>query len=774
MVNRVDAWGKYLPLDERAKGKARTAKGELTKTILIRHYRGAEPSDLVGLHSTSPDDHSLWLGIDVDQHGEVDKEKERRNRAAAIKLFERAKGLGFRPLLIASNGRGGYHLIILFRRPTPTWKIFSFGQWLLRDWEQLGLDEKPELFPKQPRLGESTKYGNWLRLAGRHHTFKYYSQVWTGTRWATGDEAIRIILRKKGVSAKKIPAEAFELASQPTPAAAATVTCVPPGKLSAVQKRALTLLRTKEAIQGQGGDKITWTASLYLIRDFALTMEQALPVMLKWNATHCHPPWSEKDLIRKLRRAEQEPGPRGRLLAESEQLKPVPAEDTGGEPFCAEIPDFILCDWDLVRPYTETAKPGRRSVAKQIQKALILASLVLQRASRVHIPDVLFAQLLWGGDHTRWPQRWRRALRRALSKELKIPLHAECPPACPLHHCTDVPHRHFRFFPKKPETLGDLHHFWVTKDEKGVFVYDFRQLKSHHPVAEQAEELKERIDTARRAGSLCSIYLPAWLFGPRVLQPGPCHILQALTRELTRVRHKRCDRPDRAEVVSGDSNPLLTATTKYVAFAGNGRGKRARYHGRGYRLEVWLERAGYAVGDKCDFWATARQFLRDLHELSGPLGLVVGATRSDTGEWHSLDRLLEMSQSEVGRKWLKKCRLLVFSAEDYLLRWRRYFAKAFGFSFIPGGMAGSARSTPVSKKRAVISSALELDAWMCHAGMTNRVLAKKLGVPVATVGFQRAGSRPWSADFERKLCAYLKASRRSSSSVIKSGQKIPP
>src|SRR5262245_16259739 len=36
LVNRTDAWGQYLPLGERDKGKAQTRKGQLTEGVLIR------------------------------------------------------------------------------------------------------------------------------------------------------------------------------------------------------------------------------------------------------------------------------------------------------------------------------------------------------------------------------------------------------------------------------------------------------------------------------------------------------------------------------------------------------------------------------------------------------------------------------------------------------------------------------------------------------------------------------------------------------------------
>ncbi len=49
LTNRRDAWGKYLPKDQRPKGNARTAKGALTTEILERHFHGADVAHLIGL-----------------------------------------------------------------------------------------------------------------------------------------------------------------------------------------------------------------------------------------------------------------------------------------------------------------------------------------------------------------------------------------------------------------------------------------------------------------------------------------------------------------------------------------------------------------------------------------------------------------------------------------------------------------------------------------------------------------------------------------------------
>lgn len=56
------------------------------------------------------------------------------------------------------------------------------------------------------------------------------------------------------------------------------------------------------AISGQHGDVHTFRVCCRLTRGFALDDEQALQVLAEWN-TRCQPPWSEAELLDKLRRA---------------------------------------------------------------------------------------------------------------------------------------------------------------------------------------------------------------------------------------------------------------------------------------------------------------------------------------------------------------------------------------------------------------------------------------------------------------------------------------
>lgn len=55
-----------------------------------------------------------------------------------------------------------------------------------------------------------------------------------------------------------------------------------------------------DAVEGQHGDSRTFTAAALLVNDWALTTEEAWPLLLRWNARHARPAWSEEELLEKL------------------------------------------------------------------------------------------------------------------------------------------------------------------------------------------------------------------------------------------------------------------------------------------------------------------------------------------------------------------------------------------------------------------------------------------------------------------------------------------
>jgi hypothetical protein len=210
LENRTDAYGNYRSVDDRTAGTARTIKSTLTSHTIQRHFMADDRGDLIGLHTTSPENTCRWLVIDIDHHGESDLDPEYRNEAAAIAIRDKLENQGITSLLMRSNGRGGFHLWVIFNAPVETATVYRFGQWIVVDWQELGLGEKPEVFPKQDQLAEG-KLGNWVRLPGLHHTYDFFTEVWSGDSWLQGQEAIDAICNHPRVAAEDITSERFAL-----------------------------------------------------------------------------------------------------------------------------------------------------------------------------------------------------------------------------------------------------------------------------------------------------------------------------------------------------------------------------------------------------------------------------------------------------------------------------------------------------------------------------------------------------------------------------------
>lgn len=217
MVNRTDVWGSYLSIEKRrttdqhffiAPFAAARGKTFLTKALLAKHFVALD-GNLISLHSTSADKTSRWLTIDIDRHDGEEEVSRENNLAAAIAWHDRLLSMGFDPLLLDSNGNGGYHVITLFDTPVPTADIYAFGQSVIADWEKRGLARRPETYPSRVSIEEG-HFGNCLRLFGRHHTREHFTRVWSGEpgvqdAWLEGAGAIERILQTRCASPSLLP-----------------------------------------------------------------------------------------------------------------------------------------------------------------------------------------------------------------------------------------------------------------------------------------------------------------------------------------------------------------------------------------------------------------------------------------------------------------------------------------------------------------------------------------------------------------------------------------
>jgi hypothetical protein len=75
-----------------------------------------------------------------------------------------------------------------------------------------------------------------------------------------------------------------------------------PGDSSVEARAAAYLARCAPAISGSGGHATTFVTAQRLVRGFALDEETAFRLICVWNET-CQPPWSERELRRKIKQA---------------------------------------------------------------------------------------------------------------------------------------------------------------------------------------------------------------------------------------------------------------------------------------------------------------------------------------------------------------------------------------------------------------------------------------------------------------------------------------
>ena len=212
LVNRTDVWGRYLSPKYRGesstgnpKNKAITApfkqeRGKifLQQSSLEKHFKAKEGGGILGLHSCSSDGASKWFALDIDLHDDDDLSVSREGNFVAAKAwYKRLQEEGFDPVLMDSNGNGGYHLLVLLGKAMSSVSVRKFCEKLVSDFERLGLDSPPDLFPGN--FGSNHK-GSWLRIPGRHHTRKHFTRVfndepWAESLWLEGHEAIdRLIM----------------------------------------------------------------------------------------------------------------------------------------------------------------------------------------------------------------------------------------------------------------------------------------------------------------------------------------------------------------------------------------------------------------------------------------------------------------------------------------------------------------------------------------------------------------------------------------------------
>jgi hypothetical protein len=200
----------------------------------------------------------------------------------------------------------------VFKDPAPTPVVFVFAQHLISNHSHLGLRETPETFPKQPRLSENCRYGNWLRLPGRHHTREHWTAVWHDGTWLTGEAAIDRLISTTGDSASILaewartnPIETAPPAArttQPMPsterrARRTTPSAIPRARAPSANEHIVPSgawfgisLETRRFLQGDYKDGPAWNDRLFRAAcDMAgneITLEVAMPQLLRGAAPY--------------------------------------------------------------------------------------------------------------------------------------------------------------------------------------------------------------------------------------------------------------------------------------------------------------------------------------------------------------------------------------------------------------------------------------------------------------------------------------------------------
>ncbi len=221
LVNRRDVWSQYtiskgevrvfmLPVAERRKA----GTDMVTMDKLKRHFSGKQVGHLIGLHSISDHATCKWFAIDVDLHDESEinaDEIARHNLSAVLEWCARIQADGLDPILMDSNGVGGYHIWTLLDKEYKLADVYDYADSIRADYDEMNLPRKPEIFPPRREVDkDSLPYG--LRVPGRHPRRLLYNRIYNfdplgEMQWLEGGEAIEAMLASRPGPLPKVAAK---------------------------------------------------------------------------------------------------------------------------------------------------------------------------------------------------------------------------------------------------------------------------------------------------------------------------------------------------------------------------------------------------------------------------------------------------------------------------------------------------------------------------------------------------------------------------------------
>jgi hypothetical protein len=160
-IVRRDVFGSYG-----TGGGTYTGHEAINRAVLVRHFQGTR---IIGAHSTNGDNLCRWVACDIDAHD--DQADEDRNWECALAAAAGLARFGLNPLILDSNGRGGFHVKAWFKHTIDA----SIARWLCEEVNAALVEDgyfSPEWFPKQASVSLDAPFGIWLRIPGRHHKWE--------------------------------------------------------------------------------------------------------------------------------------------------------------------------------------------------------------------------------------------------------------------------------------------------------------------------------------------------------------------------------------------------------------------------------------------------------------------------------------------------------------------------------------------------------------------------------------------------------------------------
>ncbi|MGZ0174345.1 MAG: hypothetical protein ACKVHE_32990 [Planctomycetales bacterium] len=480
------------------------------------------------------------------------------------------------------------------------------------------------------------------------------------------------------------------------------------------------LLKIPPAISGQNGRNQFLNAACRLVDDFALSAEQARPLLEEYNQ-RCVPPFDSRGVQDKLNSALQKVaernGPSGRLLLGT-SVKSSVKESAAETNFLGHVPDFGYADDATIM----------RSVTKPYWNGFSVWYWLLWDSlhSDFHVPDLMLRQWHWGANHDR---NWKARIEAKTG--LKPVAKANCTAETCILHGSGLKHGHYGV---NVERYGLLENFCPA---------EMQQLGCQREFELFDESYREKREELQKAGTLFNVYWPALVLGSsrKVGWSWPQQrLVVGMVLELTRTRRKAGE-DIAGEIVTGglvptskDAThrtvcPLLDPAEEYVSFAGNGKRK-----GRGYQLvgltgKGWIHRAGYLnapemnANEQLD---ALKSFLSNLESLSDDLGLIPAAIHQ--GDWKNLDEMIDCTCTGRGRDWLENCTMRIYAPADWRRRWRKFFSDKLGFQWIPASPDDSDISLESGKPRdpQQMTSANQVKRWLKDKKWTQQRLAEEI------------------------------------------------